>query len=180
MRTNEIVPVSESKCAGPFDTVPGTITVGPSYISDPLPLCINNDAVSSWYATVYVTGGYAPYDGFVCFKQKGEFAGKVYLTWTPVEDPQLPCCTTEYMLTFSVTDPFCLDSNQYPVLVGDDVIAPDKQTTIPGKEVYMNFVSFWKGCHEPNQYFLIISAQQDLAFLSSSYPPNPIVRVSSA
>lgn len=162
LRTDEIVPVSECKNVYGLNTEQGTIEVVDSWISDPLPLCISNDTVSSWYALLDVRGGYTPYDGFVCVQQKGDWAGKIYLSWQYVE--HLPCCADEWKLTYYVKQPFCLDSNQYPQFIGDAVIAPTGQQTIPGKEVNLYYESFWKGCHQPNQFFTIISAQKDLEF----------------
>jgi hypothetical protein len=178
-RTNEIVPVSECKTLGGYNTEQGSIVVGPGFISDPLPLCINNVTVSSWYATLDVYGGYTPYDGFVCFTQKGDFMGKVFLSWTKVGP--LASCGEEWKLTYYVKTPFELDSNQYPSISGDAVIAPDGSQTIPGKLVYLDYKSSWTGCNDRlNQGFLIISAQRELVFLSSSHPPNSLVRASSA
>jgi hypothetical protein len=170
-RTNEIVPVSECKTLGGYNTEQGSIVGKEFVISDPLPLCINNDVVSSWYALIDVYGGYTPYDGWVCFMQKGDFMGKVCLHWTDMGP--LLSCGEEWKLTYSVNTPFELDSNQYPSISGDAVIAPDGSQTIPGKLVFLDYHSFWTGCNDKlHQGFLIISAQRELVFLSSSHPPN--------
>jgi hypothetical protein len=170
-RNDEIVPVSDCKTLGGYNTEQGSISVEQFVISNPLPLCINNDTVSGWYATLDVYGGYTPYDGTVCFWQKGEVMGEVNMLWTDLGP--LPSCGEQWNLTYYVKSPFYLDSNQYPS-AGDAVIAPSGYQTIPGKEVYLNYVSCWTGCcdHE-HQGFLILSAQREPAFLSGSRSPNP-------
>jgi hypothetical protein len=170
--TDEIVPVSDCKDLGCHDTEQGSIEVTGGYMPTVLPLCINNDTVGNWYADLTVIGGYTPYDGFVCFVQKHEFAGKVYLLWHDMG--AAPSCGESWHLTYYVKHDFVLDSNQYPTLIGDAVIPPPGQTTIPGKEVCLSVVTFWKGCHEPNQFFTILSAQQDLNFLDIL--PSPQLR----
>ena len=164
-RTNETVPVSECKTISGLDTVPGEIDVKTFVIGTPLPLCINNGTLSSWYGVLDVYGGYAPYDGYVNVWQKGQIVGQIYLSWT--DNGPLASCGEEWTLSYYVKTNFTLDSNQYPTITGDVVVAP--YSTIPGKAVNLDYCSYWKGCHDRSQFFTILSAQQAL-MLSNILP----------
>ncbi|MFX0200340.1 MAG: hypothetical protein ACFFCW_29835 [Candidatus Hodarchaeota archaeon] len=161
--TDEIVPISEGGCWGPFDTEQGSIEIldssnFPIPGVDILPLCTNAWPLEDWHIDVLVVGGYVPCDGFVIVKQKGDCVGKLIITWEPLLSPMK--VGQMYTATFSLADgDFLLDSNQYP-----DVCYPfwicEPYDEIPGKEVDFKFMTFWRGCHDLNQYFTIMSVHE--------------------
>jgi hypothetical protein len=166
-RANESVLVSECKCLQGLDTVQGNITAVGGYIQIPLPLCINNDTLSSWYVSYAVVGGYTPYDGTMWFWQKNNLQGEVYFSWEC--QGTAPTCGALWTATFYVKQNFTLDSDQYPVVTGDPYINTYGHTTIPGKAVDLFVHEEWEGCQLPTQAFTIISAQSS-PVLSNTLP----------
>ncbi|MFX1312549.1 MAG: hypothetical protein ACFFHD_08060 [Promethearchaeota archaeon] len=151
-----------------LDTEQGYIKVIDSYIDDPLPLCINDANVGDWFLLLEVRGGYHFMGGTINFYQKGEWAGYleiILLSETHKQDCE--CCYTEVELgVWADCHSFCLDSNQYPELIGFDncwMELPEGQSFddgIPGKDVDLSISMTWAGCGEEDQSFKIIPAQK--------------------
>jgi hypothetical protein len=174
LRANEIVLVSESKYLQGLDTVQGTITALDGYMQNPLPLCINNGTLASWYANFEVIGGYTPNDGSICvFQGKEHYQGTIYLSWK--YDGAAASCGELWTVNFYVKTDFTLASNQYPQVIGDPMIVTPDHGTIPGKAVDLCITTKWSGCVDTNkQGFTIISAQMSLV-LSNTLPiPSPL------
>jgi hypothetical protein len=154
--------VTESECGswGPLDTEQGWIEVDRYNIPDELQLCIDDEYLSQWYVDVWVYGGYKPWErgGYIDVYQKNELAGRINIAWTWVEKG--PCCAYDlWEARFYLDEPICLESNQYPDVAPWCIDWPDGQDTIPGKEVYMQIVTYWTGCtpgQEESQDFTII------------------------
>lgn len=172
--TDEIVPISQGGSVGPFDTVPGTIEVIHAFGPEaPLPLCIDQSVVDAWSVVIKVTGGYTPECGMLKIFQgpkPGEcgYRGTLWVTFTEVQchdgDAVEECCTVKYYeATFTVCQPFCLESNQYPVIDDPSLwFVPGSQTgEIPGKEVWGCWSTKWSGCPLDEQEFVIISVQNN-------------------
>jgi len=152
---------SESGCWGPICTEQGSIDFGNMNLPSELPLCVTNSSLSQYFVDVLVVGGYNPWltGGYIQVWQKGESKGFIYILWTHSGDG--PCCASDYWTaTFYVKQNLCLESNQYP-----DVNLPWKldyvgdQTTIPGKCVTFDIMTYWTGCkpqEQPSQDFTII------------------------
>lgn len=172
--TDEIVPISEGGHWGSFDTEQGSIDVLDSSVYPipgqyELPLCTKDWPVDTWHLDLVVVGGYEPIDGFILVKQKGEVVGKMFITWT--KGLSAYCGATVWKASFHICETFLLDSNQYPA-VGEGFWMFDcaPGDTIPGKDVDFCGMTFWRGCHDKNQYFTIISVQQALRFSLSPFP----------
>ena len=173
--TDETLSILERCCLGAFDTEQGSITLIDGYVDYPLPLHINDEAVSDWYLVFAVHGGYEPWDGGILMWQKGELAGLLVAEWTYLGYQD---CHDYWMVTFTVCEPFTLDSNQYPFVDSlcyllDDVT---EEGTIPGKEVWLDLWTFWTGCEPGNdQDFTVISAVGALVLENSS--PFPQLKI---
>jgi hypothetical protein len=155
-------PVPESGYVGRFDTEPGTLEIDYERSNlpnpdDQLPLCIDNDYLAPFYMTVVSTGGYSPKWGAIYLNQlKGDFCfeGVIYATFTETQLDDCPC-TVEYLVTFFVCEPICLDSNHLPQGMDQDVTL--------GKEVDVCFASQWEGCHLDTQKFMVILAHKAMS-----------------
>lgn len=153
---DEIIPVAYSGTEEHrFDTEKGEIKVDQYYFDEVLPLKITDEEIEDWWVTVKVKGGYTPYDGWIYVDQvKTDKSGKLKITWTFVES--LDCCYDIWNATFTVKEPFCIDSNQYPDGSEWDYWNPGG-TTIPGKDEFIfSWTTFWKGCPRPTQFFKLI------------------------
>ncbi|MFX0011726.1 MAG: hypothetical protein ACFE9R_15540 [Candidatus Hermodarchaeota archaeon] len=153
-------PVPESGYVGRFDTEPGTLEIDwtRTYLPEgPLPLCIDNDYLANYYMTVVSVGGYSPKWGAIYLNQlKGDvcFEGVVFAHFEEVILDDCPC-TVEYLVTFFVCEPICLDSNHLPQGFDQDVTL--------GKEVDVCFASQWEGCHLDTQKFMVILAHKAMS-----------------
>jgi len=153
-RTDVFVPISEWGCLEDLVVEQGYIMVIDGWIDSPLPIHMNDEAISDWYLIFASHGGYEPFGGVVYLFQKGEcYCIGVEWTWLYYED-----CHDYYMATFFVCEPFTLDSSFYPYVNGYFSICDEG--LIPGKEVDMCFVLDWTGCSpENNQDFTILSVR---------------------
>ncbi len=161
---------SESGCWGSLSTQQGTIDIVYSSIPDVLPLCIDNDYLAQWYVDILSFGGYQPWGGYIEVWQKGEFKGKIHITWSWTGKGD--CCAYDYYrATFSTDEKICLESNQYPDVAPWMIDYPDGQLTIPGKCVDFYIVTDWTGCvpgDQPSQDFTIIHSHSVRALVISS------------
>jgi len=152
-------PVPESDCLGLFDTVPGTLEIIEERLpTDPLPLCIDNDYLADYSITVRSIGGYAPKWGAIFLNQlKGDycFEGVICAEFTDITTVDECPCVVDYLVTFTVKDPICLDSNHLPV--GFD------QSITLDKEVAVSYYSVWEGCHLETQEFVVILAHKAMS-----------------
>jgi hypothetical protein len=192
------VPVAFRYEVGPFDTVPGEIELIDyyfPYINDdgtlnPLPLCIDNYEAQTWWWDLRIKGGYTPEDTEGCWPWMGisfyqdqnkdgraELIQGWNLDWTRVgDDPNCDCCSCDIWRGVPAWcgNKVCLDSNQYPVLMGGlenwmsehYPTGPDGAplTEIPGKEVYIEFGLKYSGCPLDEQEFAYILAQKRCNF----------------
>jgi hypothetical protein len=186
-RNSNPVPVAQNCTVGPFDTEAGEIEIidcNFPYIDEygnllPLPLCITNEMAQTWNWTVRVKGGYEPQDTFgywplygITFWQDKNKDGEPELIqgwnidWTRTVKCDGCCSCWEWFGEPAwCGNKVCLDSNQYPTLIGCsgtycDIQVPDGQTEIPGKEVYMKIDTLWEGCPLDTQQFAIILAHK--------------------
>jgi hypothetical protein len=153
-RTNSIVPISEWGCLEDLVVEQGYIMVIDGEIDCPLPIHMNDEAISDWYLIFASHGGYEPFGGVVYLFQKGE-CYCIGVEWTHLGYQD---CHDYYMATFFVCEDFTLDSSFYPYVNGYFSICDEG--LIPGKEVDMCFVLDWTGCSpENNQDFTILSVR---------------------
>jgi len=156
------VPVPECGEVGQFDTVPGTLEINEAASVlpvGPLPLCINNDYLDDYFVIVESLGGYKPLWGKIYIDQmKGGicYEGKLIAKFTEITTDGCPCIVT-YNVTFTTTDPICLDSNHVPLNIDPD------QTQILGKWVDVEFKSEWMGCQDDYQKFMVILAHKAMS-----------------
>jgi hypothetical protein len=167
LRELDFVLESESGCWGPLCTEQGSIEVVDYNIPEFLPLCITNEFLRGWYVDVLVYGGYSPWaeGGYIDVWQKGDFQGRINIVWTQTEEG--PCAYDSWRATFYVVEEFGLESNQYPDVAPWEINYPADQQTIPGKCVYLEFMTYWTGCvpgEEPSQDFTIIQSQLFYSF----------------
>jgi len=152
-------PVPESGYVGCLDTVPGTLEIIEEILpTEPLPLCIDNDYLADYYIVVESVGGYSPEWGAIFVNQmKGEdcFEGVINANFEEIiVDGSCPC-TVNYLVTFTVTEDICLDSNHLPV--GFD------QSVYLDKWVEVCYVTEWKGCELNTQKFMVILAHKAMS-----------------
>jgi len=186
VRKSSPVPVAQECELGPFDTEAGEIEIIENnfpYIDEngnllPLPICITNEMAQTWNWTVRVKGGYSPIDTLGYWPGYGitvwQDSDKDYelelvqgwnIDWTDLgKDPQCDCCSCRLWLAKPAYcgNKVCLDSNQYPEVIGCDCdrIVPHNQDEIPGKEVYVQINTLWEGCPLEDQQFAYILAQK--------------------
>jgi hypothetical protein len=153
-RTNLIVPISEWGCLEDLVVEQGYIMVIDGWFDYPLPIHMNDEAISDWYLVFASHGGYEPFGGVVYLFQKGEmYCIGVEWTYLGYQD-----CHDYWLATFFVCEPFTLDSSFYPYV--DSFFSICDEGLIPGKEVDMCFVLDWTGCSpENNQDFTILSVR---------------------
>ncbi|MHA1965486.1 MAG: hypothetical protein ACW97G_12990, partial [Candidatus Thorarchaeota archaeon] len=157
LRELDFVMESESGCWGPMGTEQGYIMVDFYNIPDLLPLCLDNETMAGYYVDIVVYGGYEPWDGYIAVCQKDDFKGIINIAWTLMREAE--CGLDFWRATFYVHEPISLDSNQYPDVTPLFIDVPDDQQTIPGKDVYFGFTTFWTGCVPGNnQDFTIIQS----------------------
>jgi hypothetical protein len=151
-RDDLIVPISEWGCLEDLVVEQGYILMIDGWIDYPLPIHMNDDAISDWYLVFASHGGYEPFGGVVYLFQKGEmYCIGVEWTYLGYQD-----CHDYWLATFFVCEPFTLDSSFYPCVDGFFSICDEG--LIPGKEVDMCFVLDWTGCDPENgQDFTILS-----------------------
>jgi hypothetical protein len=151
-------PVPESGYGGCFDTEPGYIEVVDAVLPDgPLPLCIDNEWLSQYYVVVNSVGGYSPNWGAIYLNQmKGDecFEGIVFMHFDEIILDGCPCATN-YLITFFVCEPICLDSNHLPEGFDQDVYLD--------KWVEVCFAMEWEGCHLDTQTFMVILAHKAMS-----------------
>jgi len=178
MGIDNIVPIAQGTQVNDLDTVPGSITIERvAYGTDyPLALCMDDAAVDEWYLSVSVVGGYTPERTYVSVWQASAEdknvdikKGCIQVDWTAI-NPQAPCCEAKlYDARFSIRQPFCLDSNQYPAIIDNTgygvnvgMYAPFNE--IPDKGVDLCFSSVWAGCSLDDQEFVLISVREKYQF----------------
>ena len=201
------VPIAQRYQVGPFDTVAGEIELLDyyfPYINDetgellPLPLCIDNTEAQTWWWDLRVKGGYTPEDTAGCWPWMGitfyqdqnkdgiaELIQGWNLEWFDQgPDPNCDCCSCNIWRGIPAWcgNKVCLDSNQYPVLMGGlenwvsehypiDPETGETLTEIPGKEVYIEFGLKFSGCPLDEQEFAYILAQKKMQFPQLSPTP---------
>ncbi|MFX0009252.1 MAG: hypothetical protein ACFE9R_02965 [Candidatus Hermodarchaeota archaeon] len=156
------VPVPNSGCFGPFDTVRGTLTITEENLPtwDALPLCIDDAMLEGYYVIVRSYGGYTPVrGGFAVDQMKdNEIEGFIYMTFEEVTDAYKTdndCCAVRYWkVTFHLCEDICLDSNHTPVGFEDKTL---------DKEVYLYGCMTWTGCERPEQEFSVILAHKAMS-----------------
>ncbi len=204
---NELfVPIAQRYQVGPFDTEAGEIELIDyyfPYIDEvtgellPLPLCITNEMAQTWWWDLRIKGGYTPEDTAGCWPWMGisvyqdqnkdgiaEMIQGWNLEWTNMgKDPNCDCCSCYIWRGVPAWcgNKVCLDSNQYPVLMGGlenwvsehYPYAADGAllTEIPGKEVYIEFGLKFSGCPLDEQEFAYVLAQKRCNF--PNYPQLP-------
>jgi hypothetical protein len=151
LKTDDLVLGSESGELV-FDTEQGYIEIMDYYYPEVLPLCLTPEEVGTWYVSLYVVGGYELICGYVDIWQKGEPVGTIFMQWTHEDGAR--CCEDYWFVTFTIPEPICLDSNQYPD-VCDPFTMEQPYDTIPDKEVYFDIFTCWTGCEQPSQHFTI-------------------------
>ena len=192
------VPVAFRYSVGPFDTEAGEIELMDyyfPYIAEdgsllPLPLCITQDDANTWWWDLRIKGGYTPEDTEGCWPWMGisfyqdqnkdgiaEMIQGWNLEWTSMgKDPNCDCCSCEIWrgVPGVCNNKVCLDSNQYPVLMGglENFVSEhypydetgELLTEIPGKEVYVEFGLKFSGCPLDEQEFAYVLAQKRCNF----------------
>jgi hypothetical protein len=178
-----IVPIAQCGSITGLDTLPGEIKItGYSPIPTVLPLCVSSETVLDWSISVEVMGGYTPEDGQIKVNQgKGVPCtpeGYIDYHWT-CSNPEASCCVAKlWTASFSVVNDFCLDSNQYPIILdetGADISDEfcwkypkdanhEPLTEIPGKEVDLQTCFTWSGCPLDEQEFALISVRNNHQF----------------
>ena len=183
-----LVPVASKYEVGPFDTVAGEIELidfnFPYYdkatgeLSD-LPLCITNEMAATWWFDLRILGGYTPEEtaGFwpelgISFWQDQDKDGtpEMIQGWNLEYDylgkcPDDPCCSCDIWRGSAAWcgNNVCLDSNQYPTLLGGLENFVSECTNdlgyIPGKEVTMKIGLLFSGCPLDEQQFAYVLAQ---------------------
>ena len=152
-------PVPESGYVGQFDTVPGTLTIiSENLPTEPLPLCIDNAYLADFSIVVESIGGYSPVWGAIFVNQlKGDecFEGIINANFAEILGPEECPDIVYYEITFTVDEPFGLDSNHLPV--GFD------QSVILDKWVEVCFATEWKGCELDTQKFMVILAHKAMS-----------------
>jgi hypothetical protein len=186
---DHLVPVAQKYVIDGFDTEAGEIELidyNFPYIDEngnllPLPLCITNQMAQEWSFTLRVKGGYTPEntDGFwpwmgISVWQDQDKDGEKEmiqgwnLEYTDMgKDPNCDCCSCRIWEGRPgwCGNKVCLDSNQYPVLMGGlehftEEYYPDGLTEIPGKEVAIKIGLLFSGCPLDEQQFAYILAQK--------------------
>jgi hypothetical protein len=179
---------------GPFDTEAGEIELIDyyfPYIDEvtgellPLPLCITNEMAQTWWWDLRIKGGYTPEDTAGCWPWMGisfyqdqnkdgiaELIQGWNLEWFDMgKDPNCDCCSCNIWRGIPAWcgNKVCLDSNQYPVLMGGlenwvsehyPFDGEQQLTEIPGKEVTIEFGLKFSGCPLDVQEFAYILAQK--------------------
>jgi hypothetical protein len=199
------VPVAQRYELGPFDTEAGEIELIDYYFPYidretgellPLPLCITNEMSQTWWWDLRIKGGYTPEDteGFwpwmgISVYQDQDKDGRAELIqgWNlewfyEGKDPNCDCCSCEIWRGIPAWcgNKVCLDSNQYPVLMGglENFVSEhypecdgEVLTEIPGKEVYFEFGLKFSGCPLDEQEFAYVLAQKRCNFPNISPTP---------
>lgn len=178
---DDIVPIPE-KGISCRDTEQGTLEFD-LYPPVELPLHFEVSDLSEWTGEAVSYGGYEPYDGVpmphkIKLWQKDEVKGYVLFDWVLDESSYVPSNTWTYNAVFhtlldsgeNVVPYISLDSNKYPELSSStldwsywlyDKTPGDK---IPGKEVELKMYSWWQGCEQQDQSFLVLSVRANHQF----------------
>ena len=192
-----LVPVAFRYEVGPFDTEAGEIELMdfyfPYYDQEtgellPLPLCITNEMSQTWWFDLRVEGGYTPEDtaGFwpwmgisIYQDQDKDGVAELIQGWNleyTLMNPEDPCCDSSYWhgVPAWCGNVVCLDSNQYPTLMGGLEYWDEEFTyelgEIPGKEVYVEIGLLFSGCPLEDQQFAYILAQKRCNFPNNNSP----------
>jgi hypothetical protein len=151
-----------------------------------LPLCITNDWLGNFWVKIQVYGNYDHDETFIILDQKG-VQYKIYADLESCAAPEgaPDCCAYDYYLvTFHIDAPICLESSYYPTVDSPfgvyELWDPAHYNQgipavgeIPGKEVDLCVHSIWSGCHQIEQYFVVISSVSCEVFKYSITPQFP-------
>jgi hypothetical protein len=182
------VPIAESKWLDGIKVEQGSMKYYLD-VPDNLPMHLTETDINSWILWVNVTGGYEPFEDNVYTTSKikvyqkdregtgTELVGVIKILWT--RGTYYPSNTylwnADFDIVWSKSDPnaeyISLDSSYYP-LVSSDPLSPDNDWElednlpdyIPRKEVDLKFKTWWSGCEQPDQSFLIISVRTNYQF----------------
>ena len=182
-----IVSIAESKWMDGIKVEQGSMEYFLDVPED-LPMHLTETDIDSWTLWVNVTGGYEPFsDGnqktSIKVYQKDregtdvEKVGVIEIEWTKGRyyPSNTYLWTAEFDIVWSRSDPsaeyISLDSSYYPVVSSiptspDDGWNLEKNLPeyIPRKDVDLWFKTWWSGCEEPDQSFLIISVRDNYQF----------------
>ncbi|MFX0086431.1 MAG: hypothetical protein ACFFAU_12245 [Candidatus Hodarchaeota archaeon] len=188
MGIDKNVPIAESKWLDGVKVEQGSMKYYLD-VPDNLPMHLTETDINSWILWVNVTGGYEPFEdndyktSSIKVYQKDregtgtELVGVIKILWT--RGTYYPSNTylwnADFDIIWSKSDPnaeyISLDSSYYP-LVSSDPLSPDDDWKlednlpdyIPRKEVDLKFKTWWSGCEQPDQSFLIISVRANYQF----------------
>ncbi|MFX0087995.1 MAG: hypothetical protein ACFFAU_20245 [Candidatus Hodarchaeota archaeon] len=181
LENNGPVSVSE-KCEQTHDTGPGSIKIHRKEIPSVLPICIKNEDVAKWWILYESKGGYVPdlktwikvdgqiikdltpnYGWIELEQRKTGREGILLITaMTRIVDLSKPCALFYNLSGFVVygARPIVLDSNELPT-EGCQVIEWSQDYCGSfDKEVDLDIITNWEGCHLEKQEFRIILIQK--------------------